>query len=103
MLALILTFVVGVLVGLVARFLKWATVAAIFLSHAVAWFTLVLIAAVDILHNVPPNRGLLGSAAFVVFLSFLLSIPACAGCAIALVGRAPTALDRSNRTRFSKR
>ena len=84
MLVLILTFVVGVLVGLLARCLRWATLTAIFLSYGVAWFGFVVFALADAQRNGQPN---LGSAVLIGILGILWSLPACAGCAMALVGR----------------
>ena len=83
-LVLILTFTLGVLVGLLARSLKWAAITAMSLSYGMAWSGFVLFGVFDTMRNGQPN---LGSAVFVGILGILLSLPACAGCAVALLGR----------------
>ena len=84
MLALVATFFIGVLVGLLGRWAKLPSWIAIFLSYGVAWLGLVLFAAMDTARNGQPT---LGSAVFIGMLGLLLSLPACGGCALALMGR----------------
>jgi hypothetical protein len=90
---LVLTFFVGVVVGVLARYRTWSALAAIPLSYVVAWCSLVLVAVIGTAVDDRPNRGLLGNVLFVGLIGIWSALPACVGCALALVGRHPPAAN----------
>lgn len=94
---LILTFAIGVAVGVLARVKMWSALLAVPLSYVVAWCALVSIAVVDTIRNIPPNRGLLGNVMFVGIIGIWSALPACIGCALALVGRKPPEAEQPRR------